>query len=174
MKIRESSDGDTQAITALHLEAFGESEGEEVSRLAADLLKDASAQPMLSLVADDNGLIVGNEIFSLVSVDGATSLSAAILAPLAVQTGYQGKGVGSQLVEQGLDVLRSRKVDLVLVLGDPAYYSRFGFHRDHKLQPPYELPYPEAWMVKELKEGVLQKAEGKVRCAESLMSPEYW
>jgi len=174
MQIRESTEKDKDSIRQVHLEAFGEAEGKSVSQLAIDLLEDATALPILSLVAESNNNIVGHIIFSSVKVDSTHISGAYILAPLAVVKNSQGCGIGTELIEQGLGILRERNAKFVLVLGDPNYYSRTGFRSGHGLKPPYELDYPEAWMAIELKEGTLSTIKGTIQCAASLNSPELW
>lgn len=174
MQIRESVENDKDAIRIVHLAAFGESEGETVSQLAIELLEDKNAQPTLSLVAEQNNEIIGNIIFSPVNIEGIKGISAYILAPLAVKIDNQRKGIGTKLINQGIETLRNRGVDIVLVYGDPNYYTRTGFKAGHNLEAPYKLEYPEAWMAQELVEGVLTKTQGMVRCALPLNSPELW
>ena len=150
-------------------------EGPTVSQLAGALLSDETARPILSLVAeDDDGEVVGSIIFSSVTITDHEGVSAYILAPLAVRNERQGQGIGTELINSGLKMLKDSGAELVLVLGDPRYYSRSGFKADHNLQPPYKLEYPEAWMAREIRQGVLERVEGLVKCASSLESPEHW
>lgn len=175
IQIRESKNQDKCQIKALHLQAFDKSEAEIVAQLAIDLLEDETAKPVLSLVAEDDGEIVGNIIFSSIKAEGAERGSAYILAPLAVAKEFHGCGIGTQLINQGLQALRERGAEIVLVLGDPNYYSRTGFKAGHRIKPPYKLGYPpEAWMAQELVKGALEKAQGKIQCAKCLNSPELW
>lgn len=175
MKIRESVENDKKSIRKVHQDAFDQSEGEVVSQLAIDLLEDNTAQPILSLVAEQDNEIIGNVIFSSVNIEGVEGVSAYILAPLAVTRLAQRGGIGTQLINKGLETLKKRGAEIVLVYGDPDYYMRTGFRAGHKLKPPYKLEYPEeAWMAQELVEDVLTKTQGMVQCAASLNSPEYW
>jgi predicted N-acetyltransferase YhbS len=168
VKIRESTTQDHSAIREVHLNAFGQYEGPTVSQLAGALLSDETARPILSLVAEDDGEVVGSIIFSSVTITDHEGISAYILAPLAVRNERQGQGIGTELINSGLKMLKDSGAELVLVLGDPRYYSRSGFKADHKLE------YPEAWMAREIRQGVLERVEGLVKCASSLESPEHW
>lgn len=97
---------------------------------------------MLSLVAVAGSALVGHVAFTLCSVtDGSDAV--ALLGPLAVATASQKRGIGSALVRAGLDRLRSAGFDQVFVLGDPAYYGRFGFEAERSVAPPF--PLPEGW-----------------------------
>ena len=119
--------------------------------------------------------MLGSIIFSSVNIEDAEGVSAYILAPLAVKGLVQSKGVGTLLINKGLETLKERGAEIVLVYGDPGYYNRTGFKAGHNLKPPHKLSYPEeAWMAQELVEGMLGKTQGTVRCAKALSSPENW
>jgi len=175
VKIRESVENDKKCIKKVHQNAFDQSESEAVSQLAIDLLEDKTALPILSLVAEQNNEIIGNIIFSSISIEGAEGVSAYILAPMAVTRFAQKGGIGTRLINMGLETLKERGAGIVFVYGDPDYYMRTGFKAGHKLKPPHKLAYPEeAWMAQELVEGILGKTQGIVQCAASLNSPELW
>jgi predicted N-acetyltransferase YhbS len=164
-------------IRHLHENVFGEPEGQAISRLVYELLNDSTALPLLSLVAVDNKEIIGHIIFSSVQIGSTNNnIPAYILAPLAVARHLQRKGIGKSLIDKGLGILRARGAELIFVLGDPDYYSRSGFEtaQPYDLKPPYQLEYPEAWMVLELRPGALKNTQGVVNCASSLSSEEYW
>ncbi|MBT8422825.1 MAG: N-acetyltransferase [Gammaproteobacteria bacterium] len=173
MRLRESVPADAPSIAELHRDAFGEAEGATVAQLALDLLKDPTAQPLLSLVAFQDDTLAGHVIFSHITVDG-NDIGACIMAPLAVAETQQKQGVGTRLIRHGLAVLRERGLRIVLVLGDPAYYTRAGFAAGHEFAPPHELAYPEAWMALALHDGALAGVSGTVKCADVLNSPEHW
>ena len=92
----------------------------------------------ISLVAEDDGLI-GHVAFSPVSItDGSGGWFG--LGPLAVSPDRQGEGIGSALVRQGLMRLQAHGASGCVVLGDPAYYRRFGFARMPDLAFPQAPP----------------------------------
>ena len=113
MKIRESVDNDKKSIRKVHQNAFGQSEGETVSQLAIDLLEDKTALPILSLVAEQDNEIIGNVIFSPVNIEGVEGVSAYILAPLAVTRFAQRNGIGTLLINKGLETLKERGAEIV-------------------------------------------------------------
>ncbi|MGH1432131.1 MAG: GNAT family N-acetyltransferase [Neptuniibacter sp.] len=174
MNIRQSLETEKEQLRKLHLETFGEEEGDSVSTLTIQLLEDPTAQPLLSLIAELNNQILGHVLFTKVSIEGDPAQGGYILAPLAVSQEYQRSGIGKKLIQTGLDKLKEQGAEFVLVLGDPAYYSLLDFHTNHQIKPPYELPYPEAWMAQELKPGVLENISGTVRCADALNEQGYW
>ena len=92
-----------------------------------DALRDVCPD-VLSLVAESDGEIVGHILFSPVTIeDGSQSRQGMGLAPMAVTPDRQRQGIGSELVQAGLEILRKQGCPFVIVLGHPAFYPRFGF-----------------------------------------------
>lgn len=127
-----------------------------------DALRE-QAQPLVSLVAEDDGAIVGHILFSPVSLSGHPALRIMGLGPMAVAPEHQRKGTGSALVRAGLERCKQRGFGAVVVLGHPAYYPRFGFSSSARfgLGCEYDVP-EEVFMVVELQPGFLRGASGKV------------
>lgn len=179
MKIRTSNESDNAEIEKIHLAAFGDDEGPVIVDLVNRLFVDTTAAPLLSQVAVDHNRVIGHILFTRANVTQTKeSVSASILAPLAVHPDAQNKGIGARLIKRGLQKLKGAGVDLVFVLGHPGYYPRCGFTPAGELG--FEAPYPiaeenaGAWMVQALKDGIIGKIKGKVQCSEVLNRPEYW
>ncbi len=161
------------------MSAFGQRQGQEIVELVNDLLEDETAKPLLSLVAEKDGKLVGHILFTTARLQPENQESSIrILAPLAVSSDVQGEGIGGVLIREGLIQLAESDVDLVFVLGHPRYYPRFGFQTAGILgfEAPYTIPseHADAWMVQELKTGRLANNEGRVQCSEVLNQPQYW
>jgi putative acetyltransferase len=176
MIIREATAGDLDDVLRVEREAFGE---EDEAELVANLLKDPSAQPALSLLAyGDDGKAAGHILFTRATLEPATDLSISLLAPLAVVPASQRQGIGKALVRHGLEMLREAGVDLVFVLGHPGYYPRCGFEpaMPYGLAPTYAIAEKDAdaWMVQALREGAAEEVQGRVVCADKLNRAEYW
>lgn len=149
---------DIAAIREVNTEAFrGTLEAELVDALRHD------GKVIASLVAEDRGAVIGHILFSRLSIETATkTIPAAGLAPMAVTPEHQRRGVGSVLVRAGLDRCRTLGEQIVLVVGHPDYYPRFGF--SHALTRDLRSPYDsEAFMALELHPGALHGVSGDVR-----------
>ncbi len=126
--------------------------------------------PELSLVARMDHQIVGHNMLTRLSIqDGEGVFSALALAPLAVLPLFQRQGYGSRLVKMAVSEATRLGYSLILVLGDPQYYSRFGFVPavEKGIYPPEES-WKDAFQVLELVPGALQNIQGQV-----LYPPEF-
>lgn len=179
MIIREANADDLKGLLEINLIAFGEEEGPEVVQMVKDLVNDPTAQPLLSLVAEgEERRIVGHILFTKAAIEGSEGLNTSILAPLAILPGCQKQGIGGLLIREGLQILSERGTDLVFVLGHPEYYPRHGFITAgvKGFEAPYPIPFEvaDAWMVQELKPGLVGQVRGRVTCARTMDRLEYW
>lgn len=175
MTIRETTDSDLNAILLVEKEAFGE---DDEADLVRDLLEDPSANPLCSLLAFHHDQPVGHILFTSARLENNPDIVVSILAPLAVLPDFQRQGIGGRLIERGLQHLADSGVDLVFVLGHPDYYPRHGFKPAgvRGFKAPYPIPEKDAdaWMVQELRPGVIGRVSGTVRCAKMMDKPEHW
>jgi putative acetyltransferase len=143
MAVRAEAPGDENAIRRLNELAF---DGPVEADLIDALRGSEAWLPEFSLVADDGAGIVGHVLFSVVRLDSGPELLS--LGPMAVLPERQRGGVGGALIRRGLELAQSSAYPLVVVLGHPAYYPRFGFQpaRGYGIETPYEAP-DEAWMA---------------------------
>jgi putative acetyltransferase len=157
MVIRAETERDYAAIARVNRLAFG---GEGEARLVDALRKSGDVR--LSLVGEIDGEIVGHILFSELSIiTGRGELPALALAPMAVTPDRQRCGIGSELVQRGLQDSRRIGYGVVLVVGHPEFYPRFGFSAElaRALQSPFS---GDAWMAAELFPGALAGASGSV------------
>lgn len=137
IQIRESQPSDAASIESLYPDAFPD---EELLPLVRELLSAKSI--CLSLIGIVDRALVGHAIFTACSIGGGPE-NVSLLGPLAVASDLQRQGVGSALVREGFRRLKRSGAVHVYVLGDPAYYQRFGFRPESDVAPPY--PMPEEW-----------------------------
>jgi len=158
--IRGEAAEDRLAIHRVNALAF---ERPDEARLV-DALREG-ARPYISLVAVDVERVVGHILFTPVAVESASGTGTALgLAPMAVLPECQRQGIGSRLVREGLAACRRQGHLVVVVLGHPNYYPRFGFVRAATKGLRCEYPVPdEAFMVAELVPGALMGQGGLVR-----------
>ncbi len=159
LTIRSEQFADAAAIFDVHCAAFPT---DAEARLVDRLRENGNARMSLVAVVDD--LVVGHIVFSPVSLIAAAAVHAGLgLAPLAVLPSYQGRGVGSALVREGLAACRRQMCPFVVVLGHPAYYPQFGFRRASALGIANEYNLDEQFMVLELQPGSLPYGGGLMK-----------
>jgi putative acetyltransferase len=132
MIVRPEREGDIDAIRTLTETAFRTApHADGTEHLIIDRLRAAGVLT-LSLVAEADGTIVGHVAFSPVSLsDGSSGWYG--LSPISVDPARQGEGIGGKLIGEGLERLKALGATGCVLLGDPAYYSRFGFTPDTRL-----------------------------------------
>ncbi len=159
MIVRPERPADRDAVRRVHVTAFTTPEEADL----VDALR-AGADPLVSLVAEEAGEVVGHVMFSPVTLPDHPELRLMGLAPLAVLPARQRTGVGGALTRAGLERCREIGVGAVVVLGHPDYYPRFGFVRADAFGVgcPFDAP-AEAWMLLELEPGYLSGAGGPTR-----------
>jgi putative acetyltransferase len=158
--IRVEAAEDVDAVWRVNEAAFGRAGEADL----VDALRRRGAV-ILSLVAEQEGAVVGHILFSPVTIsDGDKTVTAVGLGPMAVAPGYQGMGIGSQLVEAGIAWLREAGHRVVIVLGHPEYYPRFGFVLASRHGIRWENEVPEdVFMALALHPGGLAGVRGVVR-----------
>jgi putative acetyltransferase len=126
--LRPETSGDLDGIREVNIVAFrGHPYSQQTEHLIVEALRAADALEV-SLVAESDGEVVGHIAFSTADI-GGSSTGWFLLGPVAVQPACQGTGIGRALVEAGLDALRSRGACGCVLVGDPAFYGRFGFRQ---------------------------------------------
>lgn len=162
LAIRDELPADAVAVRAINTAAFGRAaEAGLVEALRA------AGRVTLSLVAVDDGGPVGHLLLSPARVVGDKGRFAALaLGPMAVRPDRQRRGVGSRLVAESLARAAEAGHAAVFVLGHPEFYPRLGFRLadERGIACEFSAP-PEAFMVAELREGVLRGVAGTLRYA---------
>jgi putative acetyltransferase len=159
--IRAEQPADAAAVHQVHATAFPTAAEAQL----VDLLR-AAGKAWISLVAEIDGRIVGQVLFSPVTVDAWVGVQVGVgLAPVAVLPAYQRQGIGRRLIQAGLAECRRVGRPFVVVLGEPGYYSRFGFQRASARGLTNEYGVDEPFLVLELEPGTLPAGGGLVKYA---------
>lgn len=176
MQLRLATPADRDHIRDIHRHAFPAGEGEIVSLLAVDLLLHETSPPTISVLAECAGELAGHVAFSPVSFEGSSAVRGYILAPLGVLPGYQKRGIGAALIQNGMQQLSEAGINMLFVYGDPEYYGRFGFdaHTAEAWIPPYQLEFPFGWQAIVLNEFQPLEPPVKISCVAPLCDPGLW
>jgi putative acetyltransferase len=159
MLIRAEEEKDRTAVHAVNVAAFETSSEANL----VEVLRE-QAKPVISLVAEDHGAVVGHIMFSPVSLSGHPELKIIGLAPVAVSPQHQRQGIGSALVKAGLERCKQLGFVAVVVLGHAQYYPRFGFSPSTRFGIGSEYDVPEdVFMAMELQPAALAGKTGTVR-----------
>lgn len=164
IEIREASPANIDAIREINLQAFPfPGEADLVDALRSGGYARVSLVARLAQGESSEGHVVGHILLSDLSIEtDAGAIPALALAPLAVLPEYQRKGIGHRLVEQSLTLARQHGHRIVIVLGHPEYYPRFGFSAE--LAEPLKSPFSgPPWMALELVPGALEGVAGEVK-----------
>ena len=171
----------TQAerIAALFAATFRDSEGPEegalIGALARRLIEETPAEDLRVVTAWEDGTLVGGIFFTRLTYEGDPR-TVFMMAPVAVATAHQGKGIGQRLITQGLDALRQEGVDIAVTYGDPAFYGCVGFKpvSEAELPAPRPLGQPEGWIAQSLTDAPLTPVRGPSRCVAAFDDPALW
>src|SRR5688500_8980730 len=151
IEVRSEQPGDEAAVRHVNDLAFGQSDESRI----VDAVRAAGAA-VISLVAVRSTRIVGHILFTPVSLDPPAPEAALGLGPMAVLPDLQRQGIGSRLVEAGLHECRRMGYPIVVVVGHPEFYPRFGFRPGSVwgLRSEFDVP-DEVFMATELTPGAM-------------------
>jgi putative acetyltransferase len=165
-------------VTSLFCSVFSSSEGEEegklIGRLAADLAENINNQEIICIGAIDGKSIAGVIFFTRLQFE--EPVQAYMLAPVAVSTAHQSKGIGQALIQFGLEELKNRDVTLAITYGDPAFYSKVGFKALSldEIQAPRQPSMPEGWLGQSLSTEPTPILLSRPTCVHQFDNPDYW
>mgnify|MGYP001826468253 CR=1 FL=1 len=167
-----------EEVTSLFTSVFTASAGEKEGRLIGDLASKLSArtddQEIICIGAYEQGSLIGSIFFTRLRFNGG--IRVYLLAPVAVSTDHQGKGVGQALINYGLNELKKRSVAVVVTYGDPSFYSRVGFEAlpEHVIRAPLKLSMPAGWLGQSLTAEPIPTVNERPACVKEFNDPVYW
>ncbi len=167
IRIREERPEDIGEIGKVNEEAFTQAFGQAPEADLVDRLRENSPR-LLSIVAVNGDNVVGHILFSPARIEGDRIVEGMGLAPMAVLPKFQRQGIGTRMVQAGIEMLKNQGWPFIIVLGHPEYYPRFGFERaSHKgVSCQWEGVPDEAFMILILDEKAMERVSGvvKYRC----------
>ncbi len=164
--------------TVLFRTVFSDSEGEEAGALIGgvvrELTDEVTGQDVLGYGARFSDSLLGAIFFSRMRFE--RRLKAFLMAPVAVHTNHQGRGIGQQLIQFGLAEQARSGVQFVATYGDPAFYTRVGFESisEQVIQPPFALSQPEGWLGLSLEGRGLETYSGRFTCVKAFNNAALW
>jgi len=167
MNIRQEKPSDYKAVEAMIRRAFENSDlgyhGE--ADLVAELRKNKTFIPELSIVAELYGEVVGHILLSKIKIEGEHKFVDSLsLAPMSVDPSVQSNGIGALLIEEAHQIAKNLGHKSIFLIGHEDYYPRFGYQKASKfgVEFPFEAP-DQNCLVFELVDGGLNNVEGMVK-----------
>lgn len=163
-----------ELFTATFTESAGAAEGEQLQRLVDGLALRIDDEEVACLGALDGDRLVAAIFVTALRFEHR--IGAWLLAPVAVASDQQRKGLGQALIGHGLDWLRAQGVDLVITYGDPAYYGKAGFRplSEALIQAPLPLSQPHGWLGQSLGSSPIRPNPVRPTCVAEFNDPVYW
>ncbi len=176
MYIRPAEKKDLPSIQNVIKTSFPIEENKLISILAKELSDKISTPPVKSFIAEIDSKIIGYVSFSPIFFKLNTNISGYILSPLAVSSNNQKQGIGTKIVNFGINELIKKGVHVLLVYGDPGYYKRFGFNEDigKSFVPQYTLKYPFGWLGIKLNSYAASISPIEFKYIDGLNKQELW
>ena len=178
MKHKILSKNNQEEVAILFSSVFTSSEGEKEGKLIGDLASKLASgidnQDIICLGTYEYESIIGSIFFTRLRFNGP--IQVFMLAPIAVSTVHQGKGVGQSLINFGLKELKNRSASVAITYGDPSFYSKVGFRllSENVIQAPLKLSMPEGWLGQPLTGDLIPTIKDRPTCVKEFNDPAYW
>jgi len=161
-------------FTSVFTSSESEKEGVLIGSLSSELASNIDNKEIICFGTYENESLLGAIFFTRLTFNNPVQIY--MLAPVAVSTKTQGKGIGQALINYGLDELKKRGVSVAVTYGDPAYYSRVGFQAlsEKVIQAPLKLSMPFGWLGQSLNGKPIPTIHRKPACVKEFDKPVYW
>ncbi len=163
-----------ELFTSVFTSSEGETEGKLIGDLASELSSNIDNDEIICCGTYENGSLVGSIFFTRLRFN--ESIQVYMLAPVAVSTEHQGKGIGQALINYGLNELKNRSVNVAITYGDPSFYAKVGFEplSENVIQAPLELSMPVGWLGQSLTGDPIPTINEQPTCVKEFNDPVYW
>ena len=164
----------TELFTSAFTSSEGEKEGMLIGRLSSELASSIDNDEIICFGVYENELLIGSIFFTRLNFN--SPIQVYMLAPVAVSTENQGKGIGQALISYGLNELKKRSVNVAVTYGDPNYYSKVGFQElsENLIQAPLKLSMPFGWLGQSLSGEPIPTINERPVCVKEFNDPVYW
>lgn len=164
----------TDLFTSVFTSSEGEEEGNLIGRLVSELSKNIDNKEIICIGAYESSKLIGVIFFTRLCFNEVNQVY--MLAPVAVSTMHQEKGVGQSLITYGISELHNRSVAVVVTYGDPPFYSKVGFQTlsEDTIQAPLKLSMPEGWLGQSLTQEPIPTINERPKCVKEFNDPVYW
>ncbi|MGH1429716.1 MAG: GNAT family N-acetyltransferase [Neptuniibacter sp.] len=161
-------------FTSVFTSSESEKEGVLVGGLSSELASNIDNKETICFGACENGSLIGAIFFTRLKFNDP--IQVYMLAPVAVSTEFQGRGIGQKLINYGLNELRNRSVSIVVTYGDPSFYSKIGFQSlsEDLIQAPLKLSMPIGWLGQTLTGEPIPSIKERPVCVKEFNNPVYW
>lgn len=163
-----------ELFTSVFSSSEGENEGVLIGNLSSDLASSIDNEETICFGVYENELLIGSIFFTRLKFNNPVQVY--MLAPVAVSTDNQCKGIGQALINYGLNELRKRSVSVAVTYGDPSYYSKVGFQSlsEQDIQAPLKLSMPFGWLGQSLTGEPIPTFNERPVCVKEFNDPVYW
>jgi predicted N-acetyltransferase YhbS len=161
-------------FTSVFTSSEGENEGRLIGNLSSQLASNIDNDEIICFGVYENDTLIGSIFFTRLQF--SESIQVYMLAPVAVSSEHQGKGIGQALINYGLNELKKRSVDVAVTYGDPSFYSKVGFRAlsENVIQAPLKLSMPFGWLGQSLTGESIPAINERPLCVKAFNDPVYW
>ncbi len=163
-----------QLFTSVFTASEGKQEGKLIGSLSLELASTIDDEETVCFGAYDGDVLTGAIFFT--QLQFSDPVRVYMLAPVAVCTEQQGKGIGQSLIRYGLDEITKWSVRVAVTYGDPSFYSKVGFRAlsEDVIKAPLELSMPFGWLGQSLTEDPIPVIHERPMCVKPFRNPAYW
>lgn len=164
----------TDLFTSVFISSEGDNEGDLIGNLSSGLASSIDNEEIICFGVYENETLIASIFFTHLKFNNP--IQVYMLAPVAVSTENQGKGIGQALINYGINELKKRSAYVVVTYGDPSFYSKVGFQElsENVIQAPLKLSMPFGWLGQSLTGEPIPTINERPLCVKEFNDPVYW